>query len=495
MKILSAEQIRQADQYTIKNEPIASIDLMERASTVFVEWFIAKFDPKHPVKIFCGTGNNGGDGLAISRLLTDRGYRTQVFVIGDKNKGSADFTINLGRFNAPVHSIESQADFPILPSDAILVDGIFGSGLTRSVEGLYGELINHLNQSDRMRVAIDIPSGLFADRLSSGNIVKADYTISFQLPKLALLLPENYSNVGIWEAVDIGLNQEFIESQDTSYYFIHSADVSRKLKKRSKYDHKGTYGKALIISGSFGKIGAAVLSSRAALRSGLGLLTVHTPGCGYNALQTAVPEAMVITDVNSDVITSITEFNFDAIGLGPGLGKDTKTVRAVADFLEEYNGPLVVDADGLNILSENRELLQLLPENSVLTPHPGEFRRLVGSWQNDFDRLDKQRQFSKDFDVLVALKGAHTSISTPKGDVYFNSTGNPGMATAGSGDALTGIVTALLAQGYQAEDAAISGVYLHGLAGDLASLKKGESGMIATDIIECLPDAFQQFDK
>lgn len=496
MKILSAEQTRRADQYTIENEPISSIDLMERASVSFSVSFQSKFNNDHSIHIFCGTGNNGGDGLAVGRILETNGYDVDIYVIGSTEKGSADFNTNLIRLGSDHHRLHSQEQFPELGPSDVIIDAIFGSGLTRELGGLHAQLIDHLNNQKASRISIDIPSGLFADQLSSGVIFKADHSVSFQLPKLAFMFPENHQYVGDWEIADIGLSTEFIKHELTATYFVDIIEVESRIQPRSKFDHKGTFGKALIVAGSRGKMGAAVLSGGAALRSGLGLLTMHVPACGLNIMQTSLPEAMVNVDNSDYAISNLVGVdNYSVVGMGPGLGKDKVTCQMLAKFLESYQGSLVLDADALNIISENRQLLQLLPENTIMTPHPAEFKRLVGDWSDDFDRLEKQKEFSSDFKVIIVLKGAHSAITSPEGKVFFNSTGNPGMGTAGSGDVLTGVITALAAGQYSPLDAAIIGTFMHGLAGDLSAEEMGQTGLIAGDIIDYLPKAFKIFDK
>lgn len=494
MKILSASQIQEADQYTIQNEPITSIDLMERASERFVEWFVAYFDVSNSVKVFCGTGNNGGDGLAISRLLKDKGYNLAVYVVRVSDKDSGDFTINSQRLDrrVSVDQITSEDDFPKIETNDVIIDGLFGSGLTRPVEGLYESIINLINQHDATTVAIDLPSGMFCDQpIAEAAVIKADYTVSFQCPKLAFFLPDNLENVGQWHLVDIGLDALYIDKAKSFHFAISHEWVSQHIKLKKVNDHKGSNGRALLIAGSYGKMGAAVLAAKAAMRSGLGLLTVHSPHCGYSILQTAVPEVMVSPDP--------TEFYFgeqpetekiDAIGIGPGLDKKSKTVKAMGEFLKQWDKPMVIDADALNILSENRHFLELLPANSILTPHHGEFERLVGTWDNDLKRIELQQDFSKKYHVITLFKGPASTITTPEGVVYFNTSGNAGMATAGSGDVLTGIITSLLAQGYKPIQAATIACYIHGLAGDLAAGARGIQSMIASDIIEYISDAY-----
>jgi ADP-dependent NAD(P)H-hydrate dehydratase / NAD(P)H-hydrate epimerase len=412
-------------------------------------------------------------------------------------KNSDDFIKNLALLNgqADVLEITSEADQGLFNDRHILIDAIFGSGLSREAEGLQAQAIRCMNSTKTIRIAVDMPSGLFADRHSQGTITKANVTISFQLPKLAFLLPENYSFVGEWETIDIGLSRAFLENVDVSNYYLTRKGIKKKLKARAKFDHKGDHGKALLVAGGFGKMGAAVLSTRAALRSGVGLMTVHVPKSGYTILQTAVPEAMVDVDSNEWFLTEVkaTE-GYAVIGIGPGIGQEAKTSEAF-HLLLQLGKPMVLDADALNILAKNSSWLDKLPANSILSPHPKEFERLVGNWSNDFERLEKQKHLATRTKAVIILKGAHTSIATPAGDVFFNATGNPGMATGGSGDVLTGILTGLLAQGYSAEDSAILGVYLHGLAGDLAYQEKGLYSLIASDLVDQIPHAFRKISS
>ncbi len=494
LKILNGNQIKSCDAYTIEHEPILSIDLMERACRAFVSWFTPRFMIDQKVGVICGTGNNGGDGLGIARLLTDWGYTTKVWVVRGDVKESEDFAKNLSRVLGKIdlHEIAAPPDTGLFDDCPVLIDAIFGSGLSRPVEGIYKQVISAMNQSKAIRVAVDIPSGLMADKHSPGIIVKADHTLTFQLPKLAFLLPENHTFVGQWHRVDIRLSKKYLEEVDVSCFYVTLKGVAKKLKTRSKFDHKGNYGKALLIAGSYGKMGACILAARGALRSGLGLLTLHVPASGNSIVQTAVPEAMTSTDLHEKYFTATESLaTFDVVGIGPGIGQSRETSAAFAKVLDQRK-PLVIDADALNILGARHELLRSIPAGSILTPHPREFERMVGSWPDDFVRLEKQKQLARQTGAVIVLKGAHTSIASPDGKVYFNSTGNPGMATGGSGDVLTGVLTGLLAQGYSAEDAALIGVYVHGLAGDIAAREQGLNSLIASDLIDQLPQAFRK---
>jgi hydroxyethylthiazole kinase-like uncharacterized protein yjeF len=494
LKLFSTKQIKELDAYTIAHEPVSSIDLMERACRAFVVWFTEKFNASTNIGVVCGTGNNGGDGLAIARMLKEWGYPVKVWVVKGPVSESDDFKVNEVRLNGKVskQEITFKPDKSVFQDRQILIDAIFGSGLSRPVQGIYAEVIECINETDAVRIAVDIPSGLMADSWSEGSIVRATYTLSFQLPKLAFLMPENHPYVGTWCLADIKLDKEFIKRTDTSNFLLQRKDIKKLQKTRSKFDHKGTFGKALLVAGSYGKMGAAILAAKAALRSGVGLLTVHIPVNGYNIVQTAVPEAMVEVDIHQNYLTSAPDTNyFNAIGIGPGIGQHRDTIKAFGDFLEKNKKPLVIDADGLNILAANREFLHLLPKACILTPHLKEFERLVGPSKNDFDRLERLKKFSGETDCIVVLKGAYSAICSPEGKLYFNSTGNPGMATGGTGDVLTGILTGVLAQGYPSLEAAMYGVFLHGLAGDKAAHEKSQEALIASDVVDFLPQAFK----
>lgn len=498
MKILSSEQIRQTDQFTIKHTPIASIDLMERAANAFTDWFCKTYSNKYSIHVFCGLGNNGGDGLAIARLLNKKKYKVKVSVVRYSNTCSNDFKKNENRLKKTTVKIENifeKTPLPEINQNAIVIDGLWGSGLNRSIAGFAKNIIEHINQHAKTIVAIDIPSGLFSDQHTpaSAAVIKANHTVSFELPKLAFLFSENNTYVGDWVIVPIGLNQKFISDQKTNKILLTEEMISSLVQPRKKFSHKGSYGHALIITGSYGKMGAAVLMGRACIKSGVGLLTAYIPQRGNLIMQVSLPEAMVLTDENKKVITSIPDIkNYDAIGIGPGIGQEKNTQQAVIKLLNKQKKPLVIDADGLNILSANKKLFKKIPANSILTPHIKEFERLAGPSKNDFDRHEKQFDFSKKYKVYMVLKGAYTCITTPTGIAYFNSTGNPGMATGGSGDVLTGIITGLMAQNYSPESSCIIGVYLHGLAGDYAAINKTEEGMMASDIIDNLPVAWKQ---
>jgi NAD(P)H-hydrate epimerase len=498
MKLFTARQISQLDNYTIENEPISDVGLMERASMQITNQIVRNFSIGQRVIFFAGPGNNGGDALAMARQLAEFGYQTWVYIadMGKGLKGSPEINRQrlIAQSRVSTFSLNNLNQFPDLYPNDIVVDGLFGSGLNRPLDGFYAQLVKRINQLPNTVISIDIPSGLSGEDNRTNNpdhIIHADYTYTFQFPKISFFFSENQLFCGKWETLPIGLHPLGIQAIQSSYYYIEKKDIIPFFPPRNKFSHKGSYGHALLIAGSYGKIGASVMASRACLRAGAGLLTVHTPKTGNIILQTAVNEAMVNTDVNEFIITDFPDLEpFSAIGVGPGTGTGNKTAKAVASLLEKSKVPLVIDADGLNILSERRDLLEILPANSILTPHPGEFRRLAGEIHDPYERLELQIEFSKKNHCIIVLKGAHSIITTPQGQVFFNSTGNPGMATAGSGDVLTGVILGLLAQGFGPENAAVAGVYLHGLAGDLAAAEKSQNALMAGDITEYLGKAF-----
>lgn len=500
MKIFSSSQIAEIDAYTIKNEPISSIDLMERASLKLHDWIVERYNRERNLKIFVGPGNNGGDGLALARMLAEVDYTVDVFILKISKQLSADCQMNLDRLKiqntVSIFEIVKAEEFPFINRDDVVVDALFGSGLSRPLNGLVKGLVHHINDSKAEVVAVDIPSGLFGEDNSNNdlnNCIHADFTLSLQFPKLSFLFPENTVCVGQWEVLPIGLHTTIIEEKESPYTIIDEGYIKSLLKSRKQYSHKGIYGHGLLISGSYGKMGAAILASKAALRSGIGLLSTHIPRLGYDIIQTAVPESMVSIDRSDIIFTEYPDLeSFDAIGVGPGIDTKHNSVRALEELLEECDKPLVLDADALNIIGANQELKDMLPNGTILTPHMKEFERLLGKSNGPFDRNEKQREFSKKQSLVMVLKGGFTAISDENGRCYFNPTGNPGMATAGSGDVLTGIILSLLSQGYSSLHAAQIGVYIHGLAGDLAKEELGEDALIAGDIVSFLPKAWKK---
>lgn len=499
MKIFPSSSIKKLDAYTIEHEPISSIDLMERAATALTKAITQRWTPQTPVIVFAGPGNNGGDALAVARMMAEKEYDVEVYLFNTKGELSADCQTNKEQIaamrNVKFHEISTQFVPPTLTAEHLVIDGLFGSGLNKPLSGGFAAVVKYINSSPATVVSIDIPSGLMGEENTfniKSNIIRADYTYSLQLPKLAFLFAENAEFVGKWELLDIQLSQEAIKQSETNYELTEAEDIRTLIKPRKQFAHKGNFGHALLIAGSKGMAGASILSARACLRSGVGLLTVHAPLCNCTILQTSVPEAMVESDADESCFAVPTDTDdYQAIAIGPGLGKSEETETALLEQLQHCQTPAVLDADALNILANHRHALTHLPKGSILTPHPKELERLVGKCQDSYERLAKACELAKNANVHIILKGAYSAIITPEGKCYFNPTGNPGMATGGSGDVLTGVILALLAQGYDTDAAARIGTYVHGLAGDVAQSKQGTIGLIASDIIDSLPAAWK----
>jgi ADP-dependent NAD(P)H-hydrate dehydratase / NAD(P)H-hydrate epimerase len=500
MKIFRSDQIKKADLYTMENEPITSADLMERASKALFDALKPRLRRQDSIKVFCGLGNNGGDGLVVSRMLVLAGYTVETFILVHSDNATPDFEINEKRIQklrrAKITKITPEDPLPEISSEDIIIDAIMGSGLNRPLDGFLASVVKHVNSSNAVVYSVDIPSGLFGEDNSennSENIIRAYHTFTFQLPRLAFMFPENNLYTGTWQVLDIGLNQEFIENEETPWHFLEVNDLKRSYRPRQKFDHKGTFGHALLIAGSYGKGGAAVLAAKAALAAGTGLLSCHIPSINYNMHQVSVPEAMVIPDENEHYFTGPKDISpYSAIAIGPGLGKEAATQNGLKLLIQNSSRPVIFDADALNILAENPTWLSFLPPGSILTPHVGELERFTGKCKNGWERLEKTREMALKFRCFIILKGAHTAIVCPDKQTIFNSTGNPGMATGGSGDVLTGILLGLLAQGYSSLYSCMAGVFLHGLAADIAASRKPFESIIASDMIFHLPKAMQK---
>lgn len=498
MKLFDANDIREIDAYTIKNEPVKSIDLMERASNVLYEAIKERIQTNAKIIIVCGTGNNGGDALALARMLTPEYKNLIIYQV--EGKFTEDCLINRERLyetDSVIYSIKNEVDVPEFNQADFIVDGIFGTGLSRIVkDGVYAKLISAINESGAIIISIDIPSGMFASQeipVENQYIVKSNCAVSFQFPKKAFFFEENAPYAGHWTIKNIGLHKDIINKKETDWYYVDKALASTLIKHREKYTHKGVFGHALLLAGAYGRMGAALLAAKAALRGGSGLLSAHIPYGANTIFQTSIPEVMLSFDDSEKLITSIPNLDpYSAIGVGPGLGINVESAQAFKQLLEECTLPMVIDADALNILSQNTHWLNLLPKNTILTPHPKEFERIVGKYKTHAQRIQRQRSLSKENQCIVVLKGAHTSISLPDGRIFINGSGNPGMSTAGSGDVLTGLILGLLAQSYTPEEAAILGVHLHGLSGDLALDIQSEESLMASDIIENLGKAFNE---
>tara|TARA_R110000737_G_scaffold50895_2_gene71977 strand:+ start:17531 stop:19018 length:1488 start_codon:yes stop_codon:yes gene_type:complete len=485
-KILNVAQIREADNYTIKNNPITSIELMESAANSFVKALEKEELTSKKIIVVCGPGNNGGDGFAVCRILKRKGFDASALLVKFKETLSPDCEVNKNRLEKVLTIESSSPSFDFSQYD-LIIDAIFGSGLNSPIKGFVSEVIEAINIAGKEVYSIDVPSGLSCDTISKYDcIVKSAHVISFQRPKLSFFFTENSDYIKSWEIVDIGLDESFIQGQE-SIYSILDESVSQYVITRPRQSHKGTYGHALLLAGSYGKMGAAILSAKACLRSGVGLLTSHVPKCGYEIMQISVPESMCLTDENQNILTTLPDIkNFDSVGIGPGIGKDDLTAKMLESLLKSSSQPLVLDADAINIISANKELLKYLPRNTILTPHIKEFDRLVGKSESTPERFEKQLKFSQNHNCIIVLKNAYTTISSPEGRLYFNTSGNQGMATGGSGDVLTGIITGLLAQKYEPIFAAIIAVYFHGKAGDEGVKKRSYTSLIASDIIDKL---------
>jgi len=500
MKIFSAPQIRDADAFTIENEPISSLDLMERASMQCAHWINNRFDKAIPLCFLCGMGNNGGDGLAIARILFNKGYHIKLFVVHYGKNKSSDFIANeqrlLNETTIKPKYVKSDEFIVGLRNNIVFIDAVFGSGLSKPIDGFIADIFNTINNQKRFVVSIDIPSGLFCDSNinNKGPIINAQDTLSFEVPKKVFFMPHFAEKVGKWHILPIGLDKNFIEQQTTDSYYLSIDYVRNIFKKRSKFSYKNVHGHALLLAGSKGMAGAALLSSKACLRAGAGLITAYVPQCIENVLHMYVPESLVTTDTCMTHISTIPDFEkYSAVAVGPGMGLHKDTIDVVKNICKNIKKPMVLDADALNIISLHPELLDNLPEQTILTPHLGEFQRLLDLRLNyDESVYEHLKVFSQKYKVITVLKGTYTCVCTPEGKMFFNATGNAGLATAGSGDVLTGIILGFLSQGYTPLNAALLGVYVHGLAADIAvSEYESEESLLAGDLSFYLGRAFK----
>ncbi|RCH55512.1 bifunctional ADP-dependent NAD(P)H-hydrate dehydratase/NAD(P)H-hydrate epimerase [Mucilaginibacter hurinus] len=492
LPLLTSAQIREADAFTIASEPVASIDLMERAARAFVGWFINHFpDRNEEVSIYCGMGNNGGDGLAIARMLHEHGYSHLKLIIARYNdKSSADFIINLQRIQAtavPVVQLNKGEDFSP-ESSTIIIDALLGSGLNKALDGDFKRLVEHLNNLSSTVVAVDIPTGFFADGEIHQNTVaiRAELVITFQQAKINFLLPEAAEFIRCWQAVNIGISESFTRSLNSPYQFIEEQDIKRVVKPRGRFSNKGTYGHSLIIAGAAKTMGAALLCAAGCVYAGSGLTTACIPLSGLTALNSYLPEIMALTR-DGDILPDIDWARYKAIAIGPGLGTGADACELLAFVLSNFGKPLVIDADGINLLANRYELWESLTEGSILTPHMKEFDRLFGDHHNWWARLQTARQQAIKRKIYIVLKNDYTITATPQGKLYFNSTGNAAMATGGMGDVLTGLLTSLIAQGYTAEEACLAGIYIHGKAGDELALPNRMNVVLPGRLAQQLP--------
>lgn len=500
MKLLAATQLKELDSYTIKNENISALDLMERAANTCFEWIIEHFDNTEKYIVICGQGNNGGDGLVIARLLSEKKVQVECILIKTSSKTSSSHAANLERLektNCPIRTVENESEIDAINfSEKIVIDSIFGLGLSRTADGLFGKIIQRINACKTKRViSIDVPSGMYCDELNSekDRIVQANYTLTFHSPKQSFFFPEAGNFVGKVIVLDIGLDKNYAETMKGNNYYLSPQIASEFLNKRATFTNKGSYGHANLLAGSQGKMGAAVLMSKGASYAGAGLVTATIPSSGLDILQTSLPTAMCDIHYGDKVLSGDIEINKKyTYGIGPGIGKSSSTVEFIFTFLKEIKTAIVIDADALNIISDHPELFNDLPENSILTPHIKEFSRLAGKTKNSHDRLKKLITFATKHKVFVVLKDARTIVCSPKGECFYSLNGSPGMATGGSGDVLTGILTGLLAQGYSSEQACQIGVIVHGIAGELAAEKYTENAMTAESILEQIGNGFKK---
>jgi NAD(P)H-hydrate epimerase len=502
MKVFSTKEIREIDSFTVQHEPVSSVDLMERAALGCAAWIINHLNQKTPLRIFTGPGNNGGDGWAVARILSDKGFGDIIlYPLSITDTLSPDSLVNRERLiqqgKVAIHEIRTTDELPVIYPDCVVLDALFGSGLSRPSEGFSCEIIQHINRSGAKVISIDIPSGLFGEdnRANGTCIIHASHTLTFEFPKRAFFFAENEIYTGRWEIIPIGLHKDIIRDKPSQWFYTRDEDLRGILRKRKIFSHKGIQGHALLVAGSYGMIGAAILASRACMRTGTGLVTCHVPRQGYPVIQTAVPESIFSIDADEMYFSMIPPLEkYSAIGAGPGIGTNKVTVAALAELINTCSKPMILDADALNIVA-SESWIGRLPENTIITPHPGEFDRLTGKSQSGFERNEKQIELSIKHRIIIVLKGAYSSVSLPDGRCFYNSTGNPAMATAGAGDVLTGVILSLLAQGYKPEDAAIAGTFLHGMAGDIAVSTRGSETIIASDIVEHLGRALKYILK
>ncbi len=503
MKIFTNAQIHELDKYTIEHEPIKSIDLMERSAKAITQAITEIYNSSTPIIIFAGPGNNGGDALAVARLLLDRNYEVTTYLFNISGRLSDNCAVNKKRLEdkkaKALIEVTQEFEPPQLEANILVIDGLFGSGQNKPLAGGFASLVKYINASPSKVISIDVPSGLMTEDNSfnvRANIIRAHMTLTLQQQKLSFLFPENQVFIGQLKILDIRLSQEGMDKIDANYILLGENDIRPRLLSRDPFAHKGKMGNALMIAGSYGMGGAAVLATKACLRTGAGKVTVHTPRCNYLTMQISIPEAVIQFDHEETIFSEAVDTeDFNAVGIGPGLGTSEQTAIAIIAQLRRTQCPLIADADAINILANHRAWLQQLPKGIILTPHPKEFDRLEGHCTDSYERLTKAKKLAERLQGYVILKGHHTALCLPDGHIIFNSTGNAGMATAGSGDVLTGIITGLLARGYKQEDACIVGMYIHGLAGDMAARELGQESVIASDLIQYLPQAFKRLKE
>tara|TARA_A100001015_G_scaffold91020_1_gene101403 strand:- start:4133 stop:5635 length:1503 start_codon:yes stop_codon:yes gene_type:complete len=498
MKILDKSQIQEADRQTIAMKSISSFQLMESAAKACRDWIVNRFDNNQHFSFICGTGNNGGDGLTLYRLLMEKNYPCILYEFPVGDNPTEEYLENKRKIEADLILKLTPEAFSSISNKDIIIDGLLGTGINRPVIGELKKVIQSLNALPNTIISIDIPSGLFSEYNSNNpgdGILQANFTLSFQMPKLAFLLPEQGEKAGQFHLLDIGLNTEFIEKVKTPYHYLTTKKANSLFKLPKKFDHKGKNGHHLLVAGSKGKMGAAILAAKGSLRSGVGKLSILTPQSGIEVLQNSIPESMIEFNNGINCLSGYYNYNFNTISLGPGIGTSNETAQFVFSLLSKTQAQMVIDADAINILANKPKWIKKLPKNTILTPHPKEFERLVGSWQNDQEKLEHLSQFCQKYHLICILKGAHTAIAFPNRTLWFNSTGNPGMAKAGSGDVLTGIIGGLLAKGYPPQVAALLGVYAHGRSGDLKLKSHSSTFLISSDLISGLSEVWKEMQE
>lgn len=501
MKIFGNDTLHAIDKATIENEGITSIELIERAAEAITNEIILRWRPSKKVSVFAGPGNNGADALAVSRMLIEQGYTPKIYLfnIGGNllSKECAECRDRLVEMGYDgLFEVINSFNLPELGSDYLVIDGLFGSGLKRAIDGGFKMLVRYINESQATVVSIDVPSGLNGDwnpTPINRDIVHATLTLAIQFPRMAFLFKDNAELVGEWKVLDIGMSAEAIKNASTDYYLVEKSDIRQVIRRRHNFASKATCGSSLIVAGTYGMMGAAVLSANGALRSGVGKVTVHSPRCGYNVMQSTVPEALFEADGHDIVVSAIkTAQNYQAVAAGPGIGTNEATVKALEEFLKCTDKPVILDADALNCIAMRPSLLNYIPADSIITPHAGEFDRIFGAHQTDEGRLQKAIDRAKRYGIIIVLKGRYTAVVRRDGKIYFNSSGNASLATAGSGDVLTGLMVGLMGQGYAPEIASLIAVYVHGVAGELASEEHGIFGVKAGDVANNIGKAIKQ---
>lgn len=503
MKIYTSEDIRAIYRRTIETEGIPSSELIMRMARGVADEIASRWRPNRPMIVFAGPGHNGAETLAVCRILAERGFSPSVYLfnIGGKRLTHECAVCRdelLKSAGGQIHWTEVTNDFnmPVITPQHIVIDGLFGTEISAPLQGGFAWMAREINDAKPTVVSIDLPSGLFGDLnplTVNRDIIHATLTLTMQVPRISFFQRDNAELVGEWRTIDIGLNRDVMLTTPTHYHLVEAHEVKEVLKPRNPFADKSDFGSALLITGCYGMMGASVLAARGALRGGVGKLTVHSPQCGYEVLQSSVPEAMFDADVNKIVISDMkTAHEYDAVGIGPGIGTNEMTVNALELFLKTTVNPVVLDADALNCIASRPTLLREVPVNSIITPHAAEFDRLFGECHSDDARLIKALEKAKEHHIIILLKGHYSALVYPDYRIVFNSTGTPAMATGGCGDVLTGLITALMAQGYNPGVSGWIGMFVHGLAGEIAAKEHGEIGVTAGDIAANIGKAFRQ---